>query len=184
MSYKKKYLFRSERLGFRNWEEPDIEKMTAINNDPEVMRYFPGLSSQAQTKTFIEQMQTLFNRKGFCYFAVDQLEDNDFIGFIGLNEKDFESNFTPCIDIGWRLKQACWNKGLATEGAGRCLDYGFRELGFDTIKAIAPQINLPSIAVMKKIGMKKVQDFVHPVLKNDERLRDCVVYETVSKERV
>lgn len=177
MPYPGKYLFSSARLGFRNWEETDIEKMSAINNDPEVMRYFPGIPSEAQTRTFIANMQTLFNRKGFCYFAVDHLEDGTFIGFIGLNEKDFESDFTPCMDIGWRLKRAYWNKGLATEGAASCLAYGFQELGFDSIKAIAPKINMPSISIMKKIGMEKLRDFVHPLLKDDERLRDCVLYE-------
>jgi hypothetical protein len=29
----KQYLFKSERLGFRNWLESDIEMMTEINTD-------------------------------------------------------------------------------------------------------------------------------------------------------
>ena len=59
-------------------------------------------------------MQNQFAEKGFCYFAVDKLENSEFIGLICLSEQTFEADFTPCIDIGWRLASAEWNKGNAT----------------------------------------------------------------------
>ena len=40
MPKSKQYIFQSERLGFRNWITNDIEKMTAINEDVDVMHYF------------------------------------------------------------------------------------------------------------------------------------------------
>jgi RimJ/RimL family protein N-acetyltransferase len=105
-----------------------------------------------------------------------------FIGFIGLSEKSFEAVFTPCIDIGWRLSTEEWNKGYATEGAKRCLEYANEVLKLEKIVSIAPKINLKSEQVMKKIGMEKVMEFVHPLLINDERLRDCVLYQiTINK---
>lgn len=173
----KAYLFESERLGFRNWIESDVEHMIAINQDTEVMKYFPSIPNAEQTKDFVVEMQTLFDAKGFCYFAVDTLATGEFIGFIGISEKDFEADFTPCLDIGWRLKRSAWNKGFATEGAKRCLQYAFEELQLSTINSIAPKINEPSIAVMKKIGMKFVKNFDHPLLPGDGRLQHCVLYE-------
>ena len=122
------YLFKSERLGFRNWRESDQKILAEINSDPVVMHYFPAVKSENETKTFIEKMQKQFSEKGFCYFAVDELEKGELIGFIGLSEQTFESDFTPCIDIGWRLKKEEWNKGFATEGAKGCLDYAFNHL--------------------------------------------------------
>jgi RimJ/RimL family protein N-acetyltransferase len=47
-----KYLFTSERLGFRNWNDSDIEKMAAINNDPDVMEFFPATATYSQTADF------------------------------------------------------------------------------------------------------------------------------------
>src|SRR5215217_2088036 len=114
------YIFRSERLGFRNWQESDIIPMAAINADPEVMRYFPAIQTTSQTQDFIQKMQLQFQERGYCYFAVELLKTNTLIGFTGLSDKTFESDFTPCIDIGWRLGTAHWNKGYATEGAARC----------------------------------------------------------------
>lgn len=175
------YIFRSERLGFRNWQESDIIPMAAINADPEVMRYFPAIQSTAQTQDFIDRMQQQFEERGYCYFAVELSETGTLIGFTGLSYKTFESDFTPCIDIGWRLGKAYWNKGYATEAAARCLQYGFETLKLDAIYAMAPKINVPSIAVMEKIGMKKVNEFEHPLLINDDWLQPCVLYKIAGK---
>jgi len=177
----REYLFKSERLGFRNWLGSDIAIMAEINADPDVMKFFPGTQSLEQTEAFIERMQLQMSKKGYCYFAVDKLMDGEFIGFVGLSEQTFEASFTPCIDIGWRLSKMEWNKGYATEGAKRCLDYAFNQLEIQKVNAMAPKINLRSIQVMEKIGMKKPTGFVHPLLVDDERLKECVLYE-IAKE--
>jgi len=172
------YLFTSDRLGFRNWELPDIDPMHEINSDEKVMEFFPATSTREQTIGFVERMKKQFEDKGFCYFAVDKLEDGELIGFIGLSEQTYPADFTPCIDIGWRIKCSEWNKGFATEGAKKCLDYAFTNLDLNTIYSMAPKINLKSERVMQKIGLKKHYEFEHPLLATDDRLRTCVLYKT------
>jgi RimJ/RimL family protein N-acetyltransferase len=171
------YLFTSERLGFRNWQETDLMAMAAINADRAAMEFFPDVKTEQETADFILRMQRQYADKGYCYFAVDILETGQFIGFIGLSEQLFEAPFTPCIDIGWRLSRASWRHGYATEGANRCLQYAFVEIGISNVKSMAPVINVRSVQVMNKAGMQKVGNFVHPLLADDERLRDCVLYE-------
>jgi RimJ/RimL family protein N-acetyltransferase len=172
----KNYLFKSARLGFRNWEDADIVVMAAISGDEEVMEFFPGTQTPAYTADFIRRMQLEFAANGYCYFAVDRLDTATFIGFIGIHEQTFESDFTPCVDIGWRLKKEVWNSGFASEGAIRCLEYAFRELGIKKIYSITPKVNVKSERIMQKIGMTKVKDFIFPLLKDDERLKECVLY--------
>jgi len=173
----REYEFKSERLGFRNWMLTDIEKMSAINADKKVMEFFPGLLTTEQTIAFIERMQKQYAEKRFCYFAVDKLDTNDFIGFIGLSEQTYKAEFTPCIDIGWRLSQDAWNQGFATEGARRCLAYGFDNLNIEKIVSVAPKINVKSEHIMTKIGMVKQIEFDHPLLLNHDTLKKCVMYE-------
>lgn len=172
----KRYIFRSERLGFRTWLPADLEKMAEINADPEVMRYFPALQTREQTAAFIERMNRQFSEKGYCYFAADTLDTGALTGFIGLSLQEFESDFTPCVDIGWRLAAAHWNKGLATEGAARCLAYAFEVLALEKIVAMAPLVNIPSEKVMKKIGMARAGTFLHPRLSGNLLLENCVAY--------
>ncbi len=182
MSINKNYLFQSKRLGFRNWIEGDILQMAEINADAKVMAYFPSTKTTDETREFILRMQKQFLEKGFCYFAVDKLENGEFIGFIGLSEQTYESDFTPCVDIGWRLKFSEWNTDFATEGAQRCLEFAFSTLNLDRIVAVAPVANLRSEKVMINIGMKKVKEFKHPLLKDITHLEKCVLFERLAHD--
>jgi len=177
MADKNPYLFKSARLGFRNWVESDTKPMSEINSDPVVMEFFPGIQTEKQTADFIQRMQQQFEEKGLCYYAIDNLETNEFIGFTGLSEQNYDAEFTPCVDIGWRIKRQEWNKGLATEAAIKCLDYAFEMLKLEKIYAITPTINLKSQRIMQKAGMKMLKTFHHPLLKGYRKIEECIVYE-------
>ncbi len=128
----------------------------------------------------MERMNQQYVQRNYCYFAVDLLETKQSIGFIGLSYQDYESPYTPCVDIGWRLDPEFWSRGLATEGALRCLEYGFQTIGLQSIRSIAPSQNKASISVMKKCGMRPLGRFKHPKLKDYPDLEECVCYETKS----
>jgi RimJ/RimL family protein N-acetyltransferase len=170
------YIFRSKRLGFRNWMQSDLALMAEINTNPQAMAFFPSIQSYDQTQDFVERMDAQYAVNGYCYFAVDDVDGLGFIGFIGLSDQRYEADFTPCVDIGWRLHPAAWGQGFATEGALRCLAFAFEDIQMDQVVSVAPIVNARSINVMQKIGMKKVKDFIHPLLIYNERLRDCVLY--------
>ncbi len=174
---KPRYLFTSERLGFRNWYTEDITPMYLdINSDKEVMRYFPYIPNLDQTTAFITRMQQQFDEKHYCYFAVDLLDTQSFIGFIGLSEQTYLPMLSPFVDIGWRLAKEHWGYGYATEGAKSCLVYGFEQLRLSEIYAVAPLINQASIRVMQKIGMQFQQQFAHPMLLEYPHLEKCALY--------
>ena len=140
------------------------------------MRFFSATKTKTQTANFVAKMQAEYEKSGFCYFAVEILETSEMIGFIGLSAQDYECEFAPFVDIGWRLAKNTWNKGYATEGAKRCLQYAFDILKLKEVYAVTPVLNKKSEHLMQKIGMKKVTSFVHPLLLHDERLKMCVLY--------
>jgi len=170
------YIFQSQRLGFRPWAESDFEEFKRMNADPEVMRHSPGTLSEEQSEGFFQRLQDHYAKHGFCYFATDLLETGELIGFIGFAYQDYESEFTPAIDIGWRLKTSAWGKGYATEGAKRCLEYGFEKLGLASVISVCIVRNEPSENVMKKIGMMRQGIFNHPRLVDYPDLENCVCY--------
>ncbi|MEZ4920956.1 MAG: GNAT family N-acetyltransferase [Saprospiraceae bacterium] len=173
----KKYLFESERLGFRNWVEADLPEFAALNADPDVMEHFPYTLSYAQSEASLLKFRTHFNERGYCYFATDVLESETFIGFIGLAYQDYPATFTPATDIGWRLKQTAWGKGFATEGANRCLDFAFNDLKLNHIVSVCTKRNTRSEHVMQKIGMTKKGDFLHPALTEFPDHQECMWYQ-------
>lgn len=174
-----KYLFASDRLGFRNWRADDLAAMTQINTDPEVMEFLPFLQDEPKTLEFIGRMQTQFSKSGFCYFAVERLDTNELIGFIGMMEQTYPADFTPCVDIGWRLAKTQWGNGFASEGARACLTYAAEILKIKEIYSIAPKINLNSEKVMQRIGMQKVTEFKHSLLGDYPHLENCVLYKYI-----
>jgi RimJ/RimL family protein N-acetyltransferase len=179
---KSSYIFTSKRLGFRTWNANDLDEMAAISGDAQVMEFFPKPQDREFVKGFIERMQAEYAERGYCYYAVDILESGEFIGFLGLHMQEFESDFTPCVDIGWRLKASVWNRDYATEGALRCLEYAFEVLNLEEVYSMTPKLNIKSARIMQKSGMHYVKEFDLVLLKHDERLRTCVLYRVSKRD--
>ncbi|GHC53887.1 GNAT family N-acetyltransferase [Ulvibacter litoralis] len=170
------YLLKTERLGLRNWLPSDELPFIEMCQDEAVMEHFPKTLSAEETIDLIHRLKTHFDTFGYTYFAVDVLESSEFIGFAGLKNQDWESDFTPCVDIGWRLKRAAWGKGYATEAAKACMKAAFSMFNLKEVLSFTTDTNIPSEHVMKKIGMKLIGTVQHPFILNDPRFKHCVVY--------
>ena len=140
------------------------------------MEHFPKPLTKIETAEFLDRLQKHYQKHGHNYFATEILESRELIGFTGLAFQDYKSDFTPAVDIGWRLKKSAWGKGLATEGAKRCLEFAFNELNLDRIISTCTQKNSRSENVMKKIGMEKIGEFKHPKLKEYPAYENCICY--------
>lgn len=171
-----KYEIETPRLGFRQWREQDKPLFAKMNSSSVVMRYFPSTLTKEQSDEFCYKIVDHFKESGYGLWAVEIKQTQEFIGFIGFYNATFEAEFTPCVEIGWRLDDKYWNKGYATEGAKACLKYGFSTLGFKEIYSFTAAINKPSIHVMKKIGLKKQGEFDHPRVEKDSPLLRHVLY--------
>ncbi|KZE63846.1 GNAT family acetyltransferase [Fictibacillus phosphorivorans] len=166
----------TSRLQLRDWKEADLEPFRRLNADEDVMKYFPKTLSTEETNVFYKSILSEFIECGFGLYAVEVKENKEFIGFIGFHRATFDSDFTPCIEIGWRLKKEAWGKGYATEGATACLQYGFNELGFSDVYSFTADVNKPSKNVMIKIGMNFIKTFNHPKVKKDSHLNKHVLF--------
>ncbi len=171
----KKYLFQTERLGIRNWEDSDIPPFSKMGKDKAVMEFFPSLLTEEASTNFIRRMQIQFTKKGYAYLAVDILESGEFIGMIGIMDQNYNKDLGDFIDIGWRLKQSAWGKGYATEGAKGWLDFAFKELDIKQIYSVASLLNVNSENVMKKLNLNKIGEFDHPKIPQ-EHLKRCCLY--------
>ena len=169
--------FDTPRLAFRAWRDHHRAPFAAMNADPEVMRYFPALLSAEQTNAGVDIWCQQFAERGWSNWSVELQGTGEFVGFIGLSVPRRQLPFSPCVEIGWRLKRSAWGHGYATEGAKACLRVGFDQLGLDEIVSFTTLTNLPSIAVMKRIGMSNAHaDFEHPAVPEGNPLRPHCLY--------
>ncbi|NBD24702.1 GNAT family N-acetyltransferase [Paenibacillus glycinis] len=164
------------RLRLRDWQDSDLEPFRRLNADEEVMAYFPKTLSAEETAAFLRAIQAEFDACGYGLYAAETKENDAFIGFIGFHRATFEADFTPCVEIGWRLARSAWGKGYATEGAEACLTYGWGELGFADVYSFTAEANAPSKNVMRKIGMRFVKHFNHPKIGTESPLSKHVLY--------
>jgi len=166
------------RLLLRPWRDADLEPFAALNADPEVMAHFPKTLDRAESDQVAARIRAGFEQRGFGWWAVEVPGQAPFIGFIGLSVPSFAAHFMPCVEIGWRLAREHWGKGYATEGARAALDFAFGKLGLREVLAFTTTTNLPSQAVMQRLGMRHSpdDDFDHPSLPAGHPLRRHVLY--------
>ncbi|MBC3766600.1 GNAT family N-acetyltransferase [Neptunicella marina] len=176
-------MIETQRLILRQWQASDFEPFAAMNQDDEVMRYFPGKLTAEQTQQGIERLSNEIENNGCGFWAVERKDEGDFIGFIGIKPVTIELPFSNAVEIGWRLTPAVWRKGYAAEGALASLQYGFEDLSLDEIVSFTPTTNIPSMGVMQKIGMQDTGfRFDHPAVAKGDPLQSHVLYK-ISKEQ-
>lgn len=154
----------TQRLQLRDWKESDREPYAEMNADPMVMRFFAGLMTREASDRELDGWQAGFDARGWGNWAVETRESPGFIGFVGLSIPRRALPFMPCVELGYRLARSHWGKGYATEGARAALHVAFEQLRLEEIVSFTPLVNLPSRAVMARVGMttNPDEDFDHP----------------------
>ena len=169
-------IIETDRMILRPWKAEDLPLFAKMNKDSRVMRYFPSILTDEQTESFYKRIQSEFDRKGWGLYAVELKSNGTVIGSVGLHEIGFDANFTPGVEIGWRLDADYHNQGLATEAAKEVLKLA-QEKGLQRLYSFTAKQNSPSERVMQKIGMTKAGEFEHPNLSLDSPLRTHVLYQ-------
>jgi RimJ/RimL family protein N-acetyltransferase len=150
-----KIVLETNRLSLRELNLSDAQNIYNLNLNPNVTKY----TGDSAFKSIEDAHEFLVNYddyklNGYGRWAVMQKKTNSFIGFCGLKFNP-EDNQT---DIGFRFFEDMWNRGYATESARACLDYGFERYNLKQIIGRAMKVNLNSIKVLEKIGLKYKKD--------------------------
>lgn len=164
----------ADRLVLRAWRDSDLGPFAALNADPEVMRWLGGPQPRARSDELAERIRREMD--AFGLWAVEVPGVSEFIGFVGLQVPGFDAEFTPCVEVGWRLARAHWGRGYATEAATASLDFAFGELGLDEIVSFTVVGNVRSRRVMERLGMREAGEFDHPKVPVGHELERHVLY--------
>ena len=138
------------RLLLRMFSQDDLDDLSRIYADADVMRYLSGHPlTREQTAGWLKYFLAGWEQYGFGWWAVVLKESGELIGHCGLQF----IHVSPEIEVTYGLATAYWRKGLASEAARACLRYGFEELKLDRIYALADPANTGSHRVMERVGM-------------------------------
>ncbi|HYO17611.1 MAG TPA: GNAT family N-acetyltransferase [Dermatophilaceae bacterium] len=167
---------QTPRLRMRRAVAADHEAFTAMNADPQVMRFFPAPLGQPGSDALADRIEAGFAERGFGMWTLERRSDRAFLGVAGLQPMRGDVPGAGQIEVGWRLAAYAWHNGYATEAAHAAVTVGFERLGLDEIWSLTAVLNEPSRAVMRRIGMHEVVRFEHPALPEGHPLRPHVSY--------
>jgi ribosomal-protein-alanine N-acetyltransferase len=156
---KKAITIETDRLILRPFTLADVDASYEMNLDARVSKYTGdgGVVSYEETKRRItEHSMADYAKYGYGRWAVELKSEGKFIGFAGLKFLDDMNE----VDLGYRLMYDYWGKGIATEAAIACLDYGFNTLKLKRIIAMLLPDNIGSIRVLEKVGFHYEKEFM------------------------
>jgi RimJ/RimL family protein N-acetyltransferase len=167
---------KENRVSLRQWRDEDLESYAEMNADPEVMKYFPSTLTKTESEGFFLKMRAKIDQQGWGLWAVEV--DGTLAGFTGLAEPKFTAHFTPCVEIGWRLRREFWGRGIAYEAALIAQSFAFETLKLPALVSFTAASNIPSRRLMERLGFSRrpEEDFLHPLLPPDSPLRLHVLY--------
>ncbi len=155
----------TDRVTLRRFEEKDVIPLLEMDLDPAVSKYLDS-----------ENPMTLEREQGFVDYVIEkypegqpfgfwiaQLHDGTFLGWFHFRPHRKDPQF---IELGYRLCQAHWGRGYATEVSRALIEKGFREDGVEVVVGETLAENLGSRRVMEKAGMIFAFEFLY-----DDRLR-------------
>ena len=153
-------LLETERLRLRRFTTADAEQLYHLDNDPEVMRFING-GTPASREIIEHEMLPVFlryaeNLPGYGFWAVIEKGSDTFLGWLCF--RPVADSLTE-VSLGYRLHQAAWGKGYATEGARALIRKGFSEWAVQRVVATTYEHNLASRRVMEKLGMTLLRRF-------------------------
>ncbi len=166
----------SPAILLRQWREEDLEPFTAMNADPEVMRFFPKVLTAEESRQGLQRLREGIDQRGWGLWAVEV--EGELAGFTGLAEPRFIAPFTPCVEIGWRLRRDFWGRGIAHAAAVQAMAHAFEVLRLKELVSFTAIGNDRSRKLMERLGFTHdpQEDFLHPSLPEGHPLREHVLY--------
>jgi RimJ/RimL family protein N-acetyltransferase len=156
-------LLDTDRLRMREFTLDDVDRLAALDSDPEVMRYISrGVATPREVileKVLPAWLKLYAQPRPIGYWAAQRRQSGEFIGWFHLRA----DRLSPSeLELGYRLLRKEWGQGYASEGTSALLASGFANLPCEVITARALTSNIASRRVMEKCGLQFVTDFIYP----------------------
>jgi RimJ/RimL family protein N-acetyltransferase len=146
------------RLVLRRFTMGDVESLTELDSDVEVMRFLTGEPTpreEIELKVLPGILATYERHPRLGTFAAHEKASGRFVGWFGLQPTQQQGT----VDVGYRLHRDAWGLGYATEGTKALIAKAFTDLGVDRVVADTMAVNTKSRRVMVKSGLRFVRVF-------------------------
>lgn len=151
----------TDRLSLRPLTEGDVENLTLLDSDPEVMRYINGGQPVSRAQLWEQTLPRMLHdypctgTRG-CWAAESRVSGR-FLGWFEF--RPLHDHSCAVVELGYRLHRSTWGYGLATEGSRALVRKGFTSQGVRRVTANTMFVNAASRRVMEKVGLRHVRTY-------------------------
>jgi len=146
-------ILETKRMTTRKMVSEDTDNLQKIFSDPVAMQFFQGTKNEKETQEWINMVLNSYEKYGFGLWIWHLKETAEFLGYCGfIFQEDVDGNDE--IEIAYAFVRNFWNKGLATEAAVACRDYGFNQFEITRFISLVESKNIASKRVAEKNCMK------------------------------
>ncbi|WP_293940728.1 GNAT family N-acetyltransferase [Sphingomonas sp.] len=178
----------TDRLILRDWRLDDEARFYAIMNTAPVMRWLGGVQTPAKWHAAFERIAGFQRDFGHTFWIAERKPDGghlsgELLGFCGLKRVNAGgTDLTGQHEIGWRLREAAWGHGYATEAAIASLDLAFTRYAAPHAVALTVAGNDASRRLMEKLRMTRRADLDFTDPRYGPELNPTIVYRIEGKE--
>jgi [ribosomal protein S5]-alanine N-acetyltransferase len=145
------HILETPRLILREFSTDDADALGAVLSDAETMRFYRAPFDRTGVEEWIARNLNRCAKDGHGLWAMILKTTDELIGDCGLVVQEVDG--ANEIEIGYHVRRDHWGRGLATEAARACRDYGFARLPVDRLISLIHPENLASRRVAEKNGM-------------------------------
>jgi RimJ/RimL family protein N-acetyltransferase len=141
------------RLELRPLTADDSDLLVELDGDRAVMEYLTGRETPPEEVIEVwmpQRTDPAHDELGLGYWSA--YEQDEFVGWFCLTPSHDDA-----AELGYRLRQRAWGRGLASEGAARLLAHGFETVRLQRIWAETMAVNVRSRAVLERLGLRQVR---------------------------
>jgi ribosomal-protein-alanine N-acetyltransferase len=169
----------THRLNLRRLNPLDVTEILALRSNPEIMKFIPRplMKTKEEALEFITIMDTNIDTNTVINWAITTKENDKLIGMIGFYRMKPE-NYRS--EVGYILSAEFHGQGVITEALQRVIQFGFEEMGLNSIEAVIDPENFGSEKVLLKNNFIKEGHFKEHTFFEGKFL-DSVFYSLLKK---
>ena len=146
-----KPVLETQRLILREFTVDDVDSLVRVLSDAETMRFYPAPLDRRGVEEWICRNIRRYAKDGHGLWAAVLKASGEVIGDCGLTVQNVDG--VDEVEIGYHTRRDLWGRGLATEAARACRDFGFARLPVEHMISLIRPENLQSCRVAEKNRM-------------------------------
>ena len=144
-------VLHTERLVLRRPVERDAQGLFRVARDPEVMRYYgvEPFATHDQALREVDWCNRIYAESTGIRWIITLRGQDEYIGDAGYSKYVAEHSRA---ELGYKLAQAHWRRGIMAEALTQVLDHGFQALELNRVEALVDPRNEASFKLLQRLG--------------------------------